>query len=51
MGNIFHKKGEGKKNEKEIDIIWEGLSNQKRKISSDQGFIDCHVHYFLKKRY
>ena len=27
MENIFHKKGKGKKNEKEIGIIWEGLSN------------------------
>ena len=52
MGNIFHKE-RGESEQREIfGYYWRGIKKlKKRKVSSDKGPIDYHVHYSFAKRY
>ena len=48
MGNIFHKKGDQKR--EIFGYYWRGIKKlKKRKGSSDKRPIDYHVHYSLTK--
>ena len=50
MGNIFHKKEIGR--ERDFWYDWRRIKKlKKRKVSSEKGPIDYHVHYSLAKRY